>query len=220
MTTGCDPARARGVSLVEMVIALAILGMMGTLALGGLRLGVRTWETVGQRVETESRTQIVRGFLRRTLSQATAVLEADSDGRPHPLFAGDGESLLLVAPLADYLGLGGLQRLELTVEDMGGDDKRRLVLTRTPYHAPDREAGGDAAAAGEPERHVLLEGVDGIRFDYLRDSGNGGREWSGRWADEPKLPLAVRLTVETPERRPPWPDLVVPLRITAVSGRR
>lgn len=219
MMTGCSPARARGVSLIEMVIALAILGMMGTLALGGLRLGVRTWETVGQRVESESRTQIVRAFLRRTLSQATPVLQVEAEGRPHPLFAGGGESLLLVAPLADYLGLGGLQRLELTVEDMDGGDKRRLVLTRTPYHAPDREAGGDAAAADEPERHVLLEGVNEIQFDYLRDTGDGGREWAGSWADEPKLPLAVRLTVETQERRPPWPDLVVPLRITAVTGR-
>jgi general secretion pathway protein J len=193
--------------------------MMATLALGGLRLGVRTWETVGQRVETESRTQIVRAFLRRTLSQATAVLEVDADRKAHPLFAGDGESLSLVAPLADYLGLGGMQRLELTVEDAGDEDKRRLVLTRTPYHAARGEARRAAAAVDEPERHVLLEGVNGIRFEYLRDSGGGGREWAGRWTDEPKLPLAVRLTVETRERQPPWPDLIVPLRITAVSGR-
>ena len=214
MMAGPALLRARGMTLVEMVIALAILGMMATLALGGLRLGVRTWETVGQRVETESRTQIVRAFLRRTLSQATPVLEPSERGQPRLLFAGDGESLSLVAPLADYLGLGGLQHLELAIEDMGADDGRRLVLTRTPYGPP----GGDPVA-DEPERHVLLEGVARIRFDYLRDSGNGGREWTGSWADEPKLPVAVRLTVETPGHRPPWPDLIVLLRLTAASGR-
>ncbi|MDH3230461.1 MAG: prepilin-type N-terminal cleavage/methylation domain-containing protein [Alphaproteobacteria bacterium] len=217
MTTP-GPARTRGISLVEMVIALAILGMMATLALGGLRLGVRTWETVGQRVETESHSQIVRAFLRRTLSQAVAVLEPGDQGRSRPLFTGDGESLSLVAPLADHLGLGGLQRLALAVEDMGADDGHRLALTRTLYHPPGGQDGG-GAVAGEPERHVLLAGVPQIRFDYLRDSGDGGREWTGRWMDEPKLPLAVRLTVETQDRRPPWPDLIVPLRVTAVSGR-
>ena len=220
MMTVPGPARMRGITLVEIVIALAILGMMATLALGGLRLGVRTWETVGQRVETESRTQIVRAFLRRTISQATAVLEADADGRPRPLFAGDSEALLMVAPLADHLGLGGLQRIQLTVEDAGGAaDGQLLVLTRTLYHPPGGKDGDNAAAADEPERHVLLEAAAKFRFDYLRDSGDGGREWTGRWTDEPKLPVAVRLTVETEDRRPPWPDIVVPLRITAVTGR-
>jgi len=214
MMAGLPQVRTRGMTLVEMLIALAILGMMAALALGGLRLGVRTWETVGQRVETESRTQIVRAFLRRTLSQATPVLEPSERGQPRLRFAGDEESLSLVAPLADYLGLGGLQRLDLAIEDMGADDGRRLVLTRTPYEP----TGGDAEE-DEPERHVLLEGAARIRFDYLRDSGDGGRDWTGSWADEPKLPLAVRLTVETPGHRPPWPDLIVPLRITAASGR-
>jgi general secretion pathway protein J len=215
MKTFRTPARVRGLTLVEMMVALAILGMMATVALGGLRLGVRTWETVGQRVETESRAQIVRSFLRRTLSQTTAVLEAGTNNRPRPLFDGDGESLSLVAPLADHLGLGGLQRLELRVEDMRSDDGGRLVLTRVPYDPQ----GSEGVSADEPERHVLLDGLEAARFDYLRDPGDGTREWSGSWADEPKLPLAVRLSVETRDGQRPWPDLVVPLRLTAVSGR-
>lgn len=209
--------RTRGVTLVEIVIALAILGMTATLALGGLRLGVRTWETVGNRVEAESHAQIVRGFLRRTLSQATPVLEAGADGRPQPLFAGSGETLSLVAPLAAHLGLGGLQRLELSVEEMGRGDGQRLVLTRTPYHRPGRDDG--PAADAEPERHVLFEGEARIELDYLRETDSGARSWTGSWRDEPKLPLAVRVTIDAPRGDRPWPDLIVPLRVTASTGR-
>lgn len=217
MTHGTG-ARARGMTLVEIVIALAILGMMSALALGGLRLGVRTWETVGQRVATESHSQIVRAFLRRTLSQATPVLEAGTDRRPRPVFAGDETSLLLIAPLAEHLGLGGLQRLELAVEEMGRGDGYRLVMTRTPYYPPGDD--GETQRADEPERHVLIEDATRIRLDYLREFENGAREWTGSWADEPALPLAIRLAVERVRDPLPEPDLVVPLRITLVSGRQ
>ncbi|UCH75169.1 MAG: prepilin-type N-terminal cleavage/methylation domain-containing protein [Rhodospirillales bacterium] len=209
--------RTRGMSLVEIVIALAILGIMATLSLGGLRLGVRTWETVGQRVETESHDQIVRAFLRRTLSQATPVLEAGADRQPRSLFAGDAESLSLIAPLAEHLGLGGLQRLDFEVEDSGGSSGSRLVLVRVPY-VP---SGGDPGAASEqePERHVLIEDAARIRFDYLRERESGAREWTGSWTDEPTLPLAVRLIVEPGAGRLAPPELIVPLRVTMVTGR-
>lgn len=205
-------------TLVEIVIALAILGMMAALALGGVRLGVRTWETVGQRVETESHSQIVRAFLRRTLSQTTPVLEPGTERRPRPVFSGDTESLTLVAPLADHLGLGGLQRLEFVVEDMGPDDGYRLVMTRTLYYPPRED--GETQADDEPERHVMLEGAARIRLGYLRELENGVREWTGRWTDEPGLPSAIRLAVEPARDRLPEPDLIVPLRLTMVAGRQ
>lgn len=219
MMTKYADSRARGMTLVEIVIALAILGMLAGLALGGLRLGVRTWETVGQRVETESHSQIVHAFLRRTLAQATPVLEIGADRQPRPVFEGEEESLLLVAPLADHLGLGGLQRLELTVEDMGGGDGYRLVMLRTLYYPPD-ENGGGTPTQDEPERHVLLEDAARIRFDYLRELETGGQEWSGRWTGEPSLPLAIRLAVESTGDLLPLRELVVPLRITTLTGRR
>lgn len=214
MTAAGRRARSRGVTLVEMLVALALLGMMATLALGGLRLGVRTWDTVGRRAEAESRGQIIRSFLRRTLSQALIATRVDADGKPQTAFVGDAESLSLVAPLASHLGLGGPQSIRLSVEEADEPGKgRRLVLTRTLFYPR-----GIETESGEAERHVLLEGLVQARFAYLRVSEGGAREWVGEWSDESTLPLLLRLTIERQGNGSPWPDLVVPFRITAASG--
>ncbi len=213
MTAAGRRARSRGVTLVEMLIALALLGMMATMALGGLRLGVRTWDTVGRRAEAESRGQIIRSFLRRTISQAVVAASVNADGKPQMAFVGNEESLSLVVPLASHLGLGGPQSIRLSVEEADEPGKGRLlVLTRTPFY-PRNIATGSL----EVERHVLLEGLARARFAYLRVAEGGAREWVGVW-DEPTLPLLLRLTIERQGNGPSWPDLVVPLRITAASG--
>lgn len=217
--TAVATSRSRGISLVEMLIALVILGMMAALSLGGLRLGVRTWENVDQRAEAESRERIVRAFLRRTLSQAMGIEVAGViPGDIAPLlFEGNETRLALIAPLADHLGLGGAQRIELSVEDAKNfEDGRRLVLARTPFHPQD----GDDAEWPQMDRHVLLDGVSAVRFSYLRVSDDDVREWVGEWADEPSLPALVRLSVERQGPAPPWPPLVVPLRVTAAPGGR
>lgn len=220
MTTDHARSLPRGMSLVEVVISLAILGMIATLALGGLRLGVRTWENVGQLVETDSHEQIVRAFLRRTLAQATPVLEVGADRKPRPVFRGDGESLSMIAPLAEYLGLGGLQRLEFGVEEQGRDDGYRLVMTRALYYPPRSDSETQPNEGEEPERHILIEDAARIELEYLRDQGDGQTEWSGQWISETEMPLAIRLAVEPLSDRAPASDLVVPLRITMATGRR
>lgn len=212
--------RSRGVSLIEMVIALAILGMLATISLGGVRLGVRTWETVDRRVDVESRGRIVRSFLSRTLSQALPVTDADN---ARALFEGGQEELSLIAPMADQLGLGGAQRIRLFLEEAaepGSPAGRwRLVLLRSLY-VP---AGADGDAGADPdamERHVLLDDIAGAKFAYLRETESGAREWVGRWDGELPLPRLVRLTIDARPGAPAWPPIIAPLRIDATAVAR
>ncbi len=210
---GCRaiPARMRGMTLIEMVVALVILGMLAMLAMGGLRLGARTWEAVGGRAESESRERIVRLVLRRTLSQAMPVIAMDVNSQPHLVFSGDGDSVTLVAPLADHIGLGGLQMIRLSIED--GTDfglNKRLVLYRMPY-----DRGEVPAQPVEPERHVLLEDLAAARFSYLEIAADGTRQWNEKTTEAPILPSVIRLSLRVRDSARLWPDIVVPLRITA-----
>lgn len=211
--------RSRGVSMVEILVALAILGLLATLSLGGVRMGVRTWETVDARVEAESQERVVRAFLGRTLSQALPVT-APSHGAA--LFEGDAETLSLVAPLGDHIGLGGAQHIRLTIEESAGNpgrEGRRLVMYRK-LHDSSTDVGTASSDWNEAERHVLVEGIAGAEFSYLRAEGEGEGEWVGRWNGELPLPRLVRLSVTAGPDARPWPDIVAVLRIDATGRRR
>lgn len=205
-----------GFTLLELLVALLLMGLISTLALGGVRLGARTWETVSEKAGNNGRTQMVRAFLRRELSQAVPVFTPDSGGNDQLAYDGGRDSLLFVAPLALHFGLGGFQRLELAIIDDPQEFEagKQLILTRRPFHrdeALDRDDEDD-------ELHILLDGIEEAEFAY-RESGGEGGAWSSEWRDRDGLPALVRLRVTFKgERQAVWPDLLVAGRITTPPG--
>lgn len=208
-----------GFTLLELLVALVLLGLISTIALGGVRLGARTWETVSEKAGNNGRTQMVRAFLRRELSQAVPVLAPDSGGADMLAYEGGRDSLLFVAPLALHFGLGGFQRLELAIIDdpQEAEAGKQLILTRRPFHRDevlDREDEDD-------ERHILLEGIEEAEFAYREggESAGGGGAWSAEWRDRDALPAMVRLRVTFRDgRKAIWPELLVVGRITTPPG--
>lgn len=210
--------REAGFTLLELLVALMLLGLISMLALGGVRLGVRSWETVGARAEAAGRVQMVRAFLRREISQISPRRLSGSGGPGEIAFEGDAESLTFVAPLAPHFGLGGLQRLRISlVADPGDPDRgRRLILTRRVYYPED-----DFLETNDTEElHVLLDGIASAGFSY-RGAGESDPvgDWSDDWRDRDGFPSAVRLSVDFADSvRADWPDLLAALRITAGAG--
>lgn len=214
--TSCPDLRRgsrAGFTLLELLVALALLGFLATMALGGVRLGARTWDTVTARAEVTGRTQMVRAFLARELAQALPLTIPVPGGAERLAYDGDAESLTFVAPLAAHFGLGGAQRLRIAVVDAGGarDAAKQLVLIRRPFH-PD-----DDLEADQPDRdevHVLLDGIAEAEFAYRGvDDGSG---WSNSWRGEDELPGLVRLDIVFRDATAgKWPSLLAARRITA-----
>jgi general secretion pathway protein J len=204
-----------GFTLLELLVALLLLGMISTMALGGVRLGARTWETVTAKAGENGRMQTVRAFLARELAQAVPVLVTDGGGVRLLAYEGDRESLVFVAPLAPHFGLGGFQRLELSITDDDPAAGKQLILNRRLFY---RDDGLDAAAEEEDELHILLEGVEEAEFAY-REGGRDGGGWSSDWRDRDELPALVRLRITFKDgRKAVWPDLLVAGRITTLPG--
>ncbi len=153
----CTKIRPNGFTLIELIIALALVALITVLLFSGLRLGSRAWDGVDTVAERNAELRSARGFLDRTLSQARDLV-LRYDAQDHQVFAGDATSLEFVAPLSEHVGIPGLYVLRLGLEGDGKDLK--LVLTRWLLH-PD-VLNGDAEA---PEWQPLDPGSPGISGD-------------------------------------------------------
>ena len=192
-----------GFTLLELLVAVTLLAYVATLLAGGLRLGLRAWETIEQRGGTIHNVQVVQHFLRHTLAEALPP-NAD-DPLEARIFDGERDRLAFVAPLPAHLG-GGLHRL--AVELAPGADGRALVLQLRPYHPRDPDAG-------EAETFVLLERVERLELTYYESGpAPGDGQWRDRWQDRPELPALVHinLTLDGDGRRL-WPGLAARPRL-------
>ena len=62
--------RQQGFTLLELLIALTLLGLILVLLFGGLRLGVRSWDASQQQIDTLNSLRSLESFLRREMSVA------------------------------------------------------------------------------------------------------------------------------------------------------
>ncbi len=199
------PAKARGqagFTLIELLVALTLFGLLSLALMGGLGFGTRVWESGQARSAAFAETSAVHDFLRGRLVLARLPLSAVPDADEGLAFLGSAEAVRFIAPLPDYVGLGGLYRFELSTER--DFDRRDLVVTWR-LHRPDEEDPSDE----DTSRRVLLEGIEDLEIRYFGVvEPDEVPDWYLTWEGENSLPLLVELTLSFPpgDRRT-WPRL-------------
>jgi general secretion pathway protein J len=179
---------AAGFTLLEMVLALSIFGMITATVYSAFYFGHRAVASGERAADENQRMRLSEELLGRQLRSAVfyfAIYEEDQI----PFFVGatDGLSFVSSAPQSR----GGLGLALVTYRIVEG----KLILEERTGFTPDElyDPPNDAPV----ERAVLLEGFSAAWFEYLpREEVDLG--WANKWdaRDEDTLPAAVRVSVD------------------------
>jgi general secretion pathway protein J len=197
----------RGLTLVEVVVALAVLSLI-VLAMGASLRGMsQSAARVDGRVEAIDEMRVAVDFLRDLLGRVSSLRTPGPE--PMPVFDGRADSLSWVAVMPARFGAGGRHAFRLAAETLD-DGATGLVLRHAPM-APDAVAFPDWTLA---EPRVLARQVERLALSYGGQGVDAG--WQADWTLKDRLPPRVRLVVGTTAGD--WPLVVLPVRAPAEAG--
>jgi general secretion pathway protein J len=200
--------RRRGFTLMELLVAMTLLGILMAALFGGLRLGARVWEASDRTLDQSSEAEVIRGFLRTRFEQVLPVTGALDGPSDEALFRGDRTSLRFVSAMPVSFGFQPyLLELRLMARQSAASGSDLMLRWRALDGTP---ATGEAHG-GE---RVLIADVAEIAFGYFagRQQQRAGA-WVEDWRDQEDLPSLIRLELRFPEgdRRRFSPLIVSPM---------
>jgi general secretion pathway protein J len=197
--------RQTGFTLLELLIAMTLMGLVLVMLYSGLRLGMRSWDIGELRAEKVNETRLVQEFIRRQLKQSMTVFRQDETEGRVVEFVGGEKTLTMVAPMLTYLGLGGLYVIQFDVVETDGTGYLRMRWH--PYRPVITEAD---LTDEEDESTTLLAGVSDLQWSYFgAEQPDRDPDWYAQWENIQQRPLLVRLRVVLQEET--WPELVAEL---------
>ena len=181
-----------GFTLLEILVALVVLGALFVSLTQGVELELAFWRTQTRLFAPEGDLDTVDRAVRRLVAQMDPGLPLQP-----PLLHAEPHTLAFTTELPDAVGEGAARTADVS---LGVDARRRLVLRWRSHFA-----GGEVGSTREQE---LLRGVDYIDFAYF--SAKAG--WRARWDDPDTLPALIKLTIRVRDRRAWPPILAAPMR--------
>ena len=188
--------REAGFNLLEVLVALTVLGFLMVGLSQGVRFGLLAWERQSRLIDARSELDAVDRLLRRLIEQMDP-----GTARDPPRIEGNARGVSFRSDLGPAAGPLGVRDADVQLVVDGG----RLLLRWRPYlHAT------PFAAPPPPTETELLRGIAAIEIAYWAGTPP---DWHGEYSER-TLPRLVRLRVRFAggDRRR-WPDIVAaPLR--------
>ena len=190
--------RDAGFTLLEILVALVVLGFVVAGLSQGLRFGLRATERMERLSVERGDLDAVDRLLRRLVTQMDP-----GTARTPSAIAGDQASLAFPTDLGAAASALATTHADVLLQAQAG----RLVLRwrPTPHVVP-------LVPPPPPQDTVLLDGIDRIELSYWGAAGEAPPAWRSEW-NQKTLPLLVRIRLVFPPASPPastrhWPDIV------------
>jgi general secretion pathway protein J len=203
--------RPAGFTLVEVVLAMALLATIMVLLYSGLTFALRSWDAGDANGRRVADRRLGENFMRRELTELFPMRWKD----PIVLkfaFEGEKDHIRFVSARPAGLQQGGLSLVGIEVQET--DRVRNLVMRRA---MPDDDAVSfDPLQKAEPS--LLVANVDSVAFAYYgAENDFSEAKWSDKWEFPAAMPWLVRVRVKTTDGR--WlPDQIVRIALGPEAG--
>jgi general secretion pathway protein J len=198
-----------GFTLVELLVAMALLSLLMLGMASALRSMAQTEERVDSRLEQADEFRVATGFLdtvlgRVSVRKTTALLK---EGESPYLFSGRQDEMAWLGIMPARHGAGGRTFFRLRLEPVEGGGA--LVISFLPWDGS--SAFPDWSKA---QSRVLVHGATSLALAY-EDARRPVPEWVPLWTSPDGLPERVRIELGTQSGA--WPMWIVPMRFLPAS---
>ena len=208
-----------GFTLVEVIVALALLAMVTALLAGSMR-GMRFVHAAMERSERSSSVQAAQSYL-RSLFAAIAPNGGVQLGAASSVFIGDATSMTFRSTHTALGEVQGIYRVTLSLQPSAGSQLAfDLVVLQTLDRTP-RETGTQPDAPSR--RSALVTGIAAASFGYFGSQGETGEDMqlSPAWTAADRLPRLVRIALRFPPGDPrTWGVIELPLQLAGQDAAR
>jgi general secretion pathway protein J len=203
----------RGFTLLEMLVALTLLGFVILGVQNGVSFGARAWESERPRQSDIQRGQAVRNLLTAVLERAYPLAVRHDNDEPTIAFNGAERTLSLVSDAPRAVPDRGKHLVELELRPTG--NRYELVMRWHPLQGSTPEEIG-ADVSGEV---TLLRDVSDVSFAYMPAQAAGEHgSWVSTWPSARELPRLVRVSIKMDDGRPGFElPLVVRLMLSGTA---
>jgi general secretion pathway protein J len=207
--------RNAGMTLIEILVAVSLLGLLSVGIVTSLEVGANSWQRARTSLTLDRRIATANSILHSGISGIAPVLAQVPPERRTGLqslafFQGEPQSMRFVSSYSVTEGQrGGLQIVELQI--VNSERGRRVLLNQMPYRGPlsiGALVAGFVRDANFPRGRVIfqpiqpratsliiLDELQECQFAYLKPPVNylGPSAWIDYWDEIRMLPVAVAI---------------------------
>jgi len=198
---------ARGFTLIELIVVLAVFGVFSAMAYGGLNYVLTSRRDIEVQLDRTAEWQKAFQRLRNDLELATPRSARDGFGQPQASFLFETFGARIEFTRSGWRNPLSLPRASLERVVYRHDEKTHELLRET-WRVLDR------ASDDTPQKLVVLSRIDEARWRFM----DNNRQWQERWPPSAttsvnstasmQLPKAIELTLQSKD----WGEIVWLLR--------
>lgn len=202
-----------GFTLLEVLVAMTLLGFLSTMLLGSVQLATRVMDSSRRHSDSAATLPAAYDYLRTQIAHTLPIARENLPPDQRAVdFEGTPVSLRIVTLAPSHLppaAMGDTAYQSLLLERDSSTNPNSVVIAWQPYWQ-----GGRNVQQAAARRSVLFEAITAMEISYF--SSADGRQvaaWHREWKNRSNLPTLVRIRLSH-EGKEPLPDLIVALPLS------